>query len=225
MAGLIVGVPAIAIGSRLDPTQSVNRPFWPSRQSTIRFCWDILLVATFVSVPTILLPTFWLVPAGDSWLLAIARISLLTFFLAATFGWMKNCGVLLEKWYRGRASEKLINYFANPGTSDQKTPASLWTTFWECCSILAIATIAFSVVFGFVDFNDRWLQLDLKGPKRFRGLAKLLMWCRGNPNSTWSTSLWIGLGALGLFAHQIIDQRRGLRRKKSDLPGPEATLQ
>jgi hypothetical protein len=222
LAGLMVGLPAIAVGSRLEPSQASDRRFWPSRESTIQFCRGILSVAAIVSVPAALLPTFWLIPAGDSWPLVIARFSLLTLFLAATYWWAKTCG--LEKRFRGRASEEAVNYSSNPSTSVQKSPASPVSTFWECCGILLIATIAFSIVFGFVDFNDKWWQVDVKSSRRYRFLAELFMWCRGNPNSTWSTSLMIGLGAVGLFAYQITDLWRGLRRKKSESAGRQQDI-
>lgn len=219
LVGLALGVPLIGAASMLNqPASSQPQPFFPSRESTIQFCWDLLLWVAFVSVPLALAPTFWLIPDGDSWLLAIVRLTLLALFLLVSYFWIRYCRPLLNKWFRGRASDTAVDTIENLFMASEPKPFDLLAECWNCLGILTIAVIGFSIVFGIIDFNDQWLQLNMNGPRRFRGLARLLMWCRGNPNSVWSTALLVGIGALGAFVYRVADLFRSWRREHPQRP-------
>ncbi len=201
LGGSIVGGAILIVGFSLDKTTQ-SKPFWPSAESlrtgSVLGIWNTLLVATFLGPIIAFAVLFLLIPAGDSWPLAILRITMVATQLAIVIGWLKYCKTVFGKWFQGRASLSLIEQFTKPAPEVPFT----WRKFLQENSwMLIAASLAFAVFFGAIDFNGPFLQLQLDGPRRLRGLARVLAWCRGNPNTINSSAFVAGIGCLAAFAY------------------------
>ncbi len=204
VVGLALGVPMLVWGFRLHPnhvsTDCSSRHFWPKPNEA----WGILGFLTFflsyLAPFCVFIPLFRMLPAGDDWGLVMIRIVLVVASVCCTWWWITFAQKKFPEKFGGRISDELVNSFRVSQTPVE--PVGILPAAREHWQLVVVAITAFLVATGVVDFNDPWLKIDA-GPRRLRGIVRLLVWCRGNPNMVRSSSLVAGLAALGLFAYRI----------------------
>ena len=200
--GVVIGGPMIGCGlhleSKIQTPAAARTSFWPSAKDTRKAGWNVLLYIAFI-LPIIMLPPLLFLPKGDDWFMATLRLSLVIVIGSIWYLWLQTSPFWSEKYFRGRASDGVVDHFQKR----EPKPKNLYTALKANWPVLGIAVAAFAVVFGVIDFQNPALNLDA-GSKRFRTLGRILLWCRGNPNTVWSSSLIIGIGASVVFSYQIL---------------------
>ena len=141
-----------------------------------------------------------LLPAGDDWGTVIIRLAYMAAAVCGGYWWIKFAFEKLPDLFRGKISDKTLDAFTREEPKDEpKTATSAVLKNWQ---LPLIALVAFLVASGVIDFSSPWLDIDL-GARRARRLMRLMVWCRGNPNTVLSSTVLVGVGALGLYAYRI----------------------
>ena len=103
--------------------------------------------------------------------------------------------------FRGKFADATIDSFVE--SQSPKEPGSTKEAVLMNWQLLVIMAIAFLVVFGVINLNNPAMQPNV-GPQRFRGLVRILAWCRGNPNTVTTSSALVGIGTLALFVYRVL---------------------
>ena len=202
--GVFAGAPVLMIGLKMHPESKASdregkRSFWP----TLAERWGMLGLLVFAA--TILVPPFLFVaimsviPPGDGWGIVTIRVLTLAAFLGGFMWWIGFARTNLIELFRGKISDATLVSFKPTTEPEPKSFAASVSANWP---LVVLAAIALCVAFGQIQLDNPWLNVG-NGSRRFRGIAKMLIWCRGNPNTVASTSGLIGFGALAIFGYQI----------------------
>lgn len=216
--GAALGSPLIAVGLRLHPNAATKhgdpQPFLPTRAELRRTLWGMVGVAAILlclAAPLCLFGAlFYLLPEGDAWQMVGVRITCVLLVVGATLWWFRYATRTFPERFRGRISDATLDAFTREEPA--KEPASIREAVLSNWQLIAIAGTAFCVAGGMVDFDSPWLDLDV-GPRRLRGIARAVVWCRGNPNTVASSAWIVGGAATILFATRI---RHALLRIQSE---------
>ncbi len=204
IVGAILGTPLVVLGLWLHPNSSSDnrsaRRFWPTQTEL----WGILGFLTFLGsflIPLgILGVAAFLLPRGDDWGTVFIRIAFVIVAVLGCYWWVKFALKKLPQLFRGKISDDTLDAFTwEEPRHEPKTVTSAVLKNWQ---LPLIALIAFFVAFGVIDLSSPWLDMDGNG-RRVRNLMRLIVWCRGNPNTVLSSSVLLGLGALGLYIYRI----------------------
>jgi len=206
--GAVLGTPFIVLGLRLHPQSNpgdeASRQFWPTRTEARRFLWGFIAFLTLLACvfgPIVLLISLaYFLPSGDDW--GIVTIRLL-FVALAFLGWywcLRLASKTIPNRFRGRLSDETLDAFTRDEPNEQpRTAVAAATKNWQ---LPVIALVALCVALGVIDFDSPWLDIDA-GPKRTRGLVRLIQCCRGNPNTVTSSAVIVGTAALAWYVFQI----------------------
>ena len=204
--GALVGGPLVVFGMRIhpnsDPEGEHSQSFWPTRKQG----WGLL--AFFVFFASVLIPFaifaigVFLLRKGDDWGIVILRLVFLVSIGLGAYCWFKFAAKRLPEWFRGKLSDELLDAFTRE--PPQESPTSVIDAATKNWRLVLVAAVALCISMGFVDLDSPWLNFEAS-TKRTRGFIALIRWCRGNPNTVWSSALLLGLGSLGLLAYRIWD--------------------
>lgn len=207
--GIAVAFPFLAYAVKVDQPAE-KKPFLPSAESfrsgmKVGF-WNVAMVLTFLLPFTLLVTGFLLIPNGDNWPIVIERVVVVAVFLGTFLWWTSRCRVSFDKWFRGRASDALVDEFTKTKPPE---PFSWKTFFWNETWLLLASALGLAIFFGLIDFNA--IKVNLDGPRRLRGLVSILVWCRGNPNTLATSSLIAAIGCLVAFGYQTVNAMKQSR--------------
>lgn len=206
--GAVIGTPFIVLGLRLhtqsNPVDEASRQFWPTRTEARRVLWGFIAFFTLLACvfgPIVLLISLgYFLPSGDDWGIVTIRLLFVAFAIHGYYWWFKFASKTIPNRFRGRLSDEALEAFTRDRRNEQPTTAvAAAARNWQ---LLAIALVAFCVASGVIDFDSPWLNIDA-GPRRTRGLVRLIQWCRGNPNTVRSSSVIVGTAALAWYVLQI----------------------
>lgn len=218
--GAVFGAPFIILGMRLH-SQSIAddktpKHFWPKGNEAKKVVWGLVAIVTFFAcllgpIAVVFLIGYFL-PSGDNWPIVAIRLLFVVFAVLGVYWWLKFAISTIPNWFRGKLSGEALDEFTRKEPADEPTTGKAAAIkHWQ---VAVVALVAFCVAFGAIDFDSPLLKIDA-GPKRTRGLVRLIQWCRGNPNTVTSSSLLVGVASLAWYANQI---RRAVAKPKSNLP-------
>lgn len=197
------------------------KPFWPTREEGRHLLWGCAFFATFfalifgpIVIGSIVIP---LLPSGDGWGIVTARLVLVAAVALAWYRWGKSIVISIPTWFHGRISNELYGLLTRDEPPDE--PKSATAAAFKNWQLAAVALAAFCIAYGVVALDNPLLDLDV-GPKRTRSLVHMIQWCRGNPNTVVSSSVLVGVAALGRYIFLI---RRAAAKPKASLPKTAAT--
>ena len=210
--GAVLGAPFIVLGLWLHPKSDSGldapKQFLPTRIELRETLWSIFGFVTIlvcIFAPTCIFGALiYALPAGDGWGIVLARITCVLLAVCFSIWWFKFAAKTIPERFRGRIPDKALDLFKHEVINEEpaKKPTSAWAAIINNWHVALIAATAFCVASEIIDLNSPWLNLDV-GPKRFRGIARILAWCRGNPNTVTSSSWLVGIGALVVFVARI----------------------
>lgn len=218
--GAILGTPFIILGLRLhpqsNPVDGTSRQFWPTRAEARRVLWGFFAFVTLLAGvfgPMVLLISMgYFLPSGDNWGIVTIRLLFVVLAVLGWYWWVKFASKTIPNWFRGRLSDETLEAFTRDEPTEQpQTAVAAALKNWQ---LPVIAIVALCVAIGIIDFDSPWLNIDA-GPKRARGLVRLIQWCRGNPNTVTSSAVLVGTATSAWYVFQI---RRGTVTAKANPP-------
>jgi hypothetical protein len=197
---LAVGIGLLSLPFLIKIDKS-NKHFWPEWKTLWIFCAYVALGTGRIAPLVLFLPLLWLVPAGDNWPIVVARISLIVTLLATYYFWVPYVRRTLPRLFRGRIPDETIDsiFQAAPKTESPPTLARAIMS-WD---LLVFAALAIFVFWGVVHWNNPALQVGA-APRRLRGAIRIILWCQGNPNTTQTAAVIVGLGSLAMYVYRIV---------------------
>ena len=206
--GAVLGTPFIVLGFRLhskwNPVDDGSRQFWPTRTDARRVLWGFIafftLLACVIGPIVLLMSLGYFLPSGDDWGIVVIRLLFVAFALLGYYWWFKFASKTIPNRFRGRLSDEALDAFTRDEPNDQPTTAvAAATRNWQ---LLVIALVAWCVALEVIDFDSPWLNIDA-GPRQTRGLVRMILWCRGNPNTVTSSAVIVGTASLARYFFQI----------------------
>jgi hypothetical protein len=218
LTGAAIGCPLLVIGSRRDPTADLKPSgsgrFWPTSSEAWSMVELLALAAARAAPVIIFLLLLWLVPTGDDWPIVALRIMLLTTAIGVCYWWFEFGKNKRSNLFRGKLSDRTIDELAVAERRKKPdNPKNAAVRNWE---LLVVAAFAFFVAAWLLNFNNPGPVLDA-GPRRLRGVVKILQWCRGNPNTVVSSAVLVGCFTLGLYVYRVA--RASIDFNSTDGPG------
>jgi hypothetical protein len=206
--GAVLGTPFIVLGLRLHerslPADGTSKQFWPTRTEGSRVFWGfvafVTLCASIVGPIALAIVIGYFLPSGDNWGIVTIRLLFAALVFCGWYWWFKFAFKSIPNWFRGRLSDETLDAFTREEPTEQpKTAVAAARKNWQ---LLVIALVALCIALGIIDFDSPWLDIDA-GPKRTRGLVRLIQWCRGNPKTVTSSAVIVGTVAAAWYVFQI----------------------
>ncbi|MBL8817934.1 MAG: hypothetical protein JNL58_18055 [Planctomyces sp.] len=212
--GVILGAPLIILGFQLDPSKNKDgqgdglgpsNQFWPTWSEVGGIAafpaYFAILFAPFV----LLLGILTMLPVGDSWGIASARVLVVMTAVCIASSWRSFVSRKAQALLRGRVSDVVVESFAP--SKPYEIPTSVWRAIAANWEWLLFPVIAVLVVWLSSDPNSVWHTLDVE-PSSYRGFGRMLLWSRANPNTTNLAASMVGIGATLLFVYRVIQAQR-----------------
>jgi hypothetical protein len=223
LCAALLAAPILLISLRFtsrgeSAARSTRVPFWPPREQMERACWNGLAAISgvlLISLPLLLLLFLTRMPPGNTVWGFLLRVGLTVSTGMAVYFWSQPVSRLLVRRFHGRASQTMLEGFnlrESTRTEPADQPVGLFAALKRHWQSLIVAILAFCVASGLVDFDTKWLDVDL-GPRRFRRMARLLETIRGNIGTVRSTAALIGTGSLAWFVWQLFQAVRRQPRR------------
>jgi hypothetical protein len=206
--GAVLGTPFIVLGLRLHerslPTDGPSKQFWPTRTEGSRVFWGSVAVVTLctsiVGPVALIIAIGYFLPSGDNWGIVTIRLLFVALAFCGWYGWFKFASITIPNWFRGRLSDETLDAFTREEPTEQPTTAfAAARKNWQ---LIVIALVALCIALGIIDFDSPWLDFDA-GPKRTRGLVRLIQWCRGNPKTVTSSAVIVATVSSAWYVFQI----------------------
>lgn len=217
----VVAAPLIIMATRLDPEnqkgEKVSVPFWPSRSDLKSFFWGIVaLITMFACITTPILVfgvIIYFLRSGDSWGMVIIRILFVVIAFCIWKFWVEFASAKVPNFFRGRLSDKTIDEFMHEEPIEE--PKSALLAARKNWKLLATAIVAICIATGVINLNSRMLDIKV-GRNRAQAFLKVLLWCRGNPNTVRSSSILLAIVSLAIYALRIRRANLARHEKQPD---------
>jgi len=211
--GIILGTPLLMLGFRLHPTAASEerkaKSFWPTQPES----WGMLRILTLLAIAIIPFAMFSLLyifmPPGDNMENVVFRILTVGSVCFATIWWVGFAAKTFAPSFQDRLSDDVQQPFTFEILRDQSTTATAAAR--KNLHLALIAVVGFCIAFNVINLNVAQLNFIL-GPRRAQGPIRLLDWCRGNPNTTTSASVVVGVVTTILYLIRIRNAAQRGRR-------------